>query len=211
MKFINEDIEKYCLEITTDTTEVQNKLEVFTKENVPVSQMLTGKMETAFLQFLIRSMEAKNILEIGTYTGYGTLAMANAIPDNGKVVTLDMNEEVVAIAKKFWMEANVDHKVTSILGPAVESMSKLASKFDLIFIDADKENYLNYFKAGLELLSDKGVIIVDNVLWSGAVLTDTDDKATQSIQELNNYIKDNKDYYSVMLPIRDGVLLIKPL
>lgn len=211
MKFIDQEIENYCVEVSNQATEVLDELEQYTKDKVSMSQMLTGKLETSFLQFLIKSTGAKNILEIGTFTGYATLAMAYALPDDGKVITMDINDEVVAVAKEYWNKAKQDQKIESRIGRALEMIQDLDEKFDLVFIDADKENYFNYFELVQAKLSQNGIIVVDNALWSGKVLDPSDKTpATTAIVKLNQYLKDSKEFHSTLIPVRDGILLIKP-
>ena len=211
MKFIDQEIENYCVEVSNQATEVLDELEQYTRDKVSMSQMLTGKLETSFLQFLIKSTGAKNILEIGTFTGYATLAMAYALPNDGKVITMDINDEVVAVAKEYWKKAKQDQKIESKIGRALEMTQDLNEKFDLVFIDADKENYFNYFELVQTKLSQNGIIVVDNALWSGKVLDPSDKTpATTAIVKLNQYLKDSKEFHSTLIPVRDGILLIKP-
>lgn len=208
MKFIDEKIENYSISKSTRPSKNAEAIEDFTKKNVPMSQMLTGKMEASVLGFLIRSIKAKKVLEIGTYTGYSALAMAENLPKNGVVYTLDINEETTALAKSFWAKSPHGKKIKSILGPAKEGLSKIKGKFDFIFIDADKVNYLDYFKISLKMLTKDGIIAVDNVLWSGQVL-DPKDENTKAICALNDFISSKKSLVKTLLPIRDGIFLVK--
>ncbi len=209
MNFIDQKIENYALKMTSEANTVCNELAHYTKENVEYSMMLTGKLEGSFLGFLVRLINAREVLEIGTYTGYATLCMASSISENSRVTTLDIDSKVVDIAKKYWKKGNVDHKIKSLIGPALESISKLPQKFDFVFIDADKGNYLNYFKACLDKLNPGGMIAIDNVLWSGKVLSIEPDDSTRAIQQINEYIKNRNDLFKVMLPIRDGLFLVQ--
>ena len=209
MKFIDQKIENYCLNKSTLPSHVCDELEKHTRENIPMSQMLVGKMEASFLGFLIKSIGVKRVLEIGTFTGYSALAMAEALPNNGTVTTLDISEESTKVAREYWSKSEVGHKIDLHIGPALESLDKLSPGFDLVFIDADKENYFNYLNKCLGLLSSRGIIVIDNVLWSGSVLKAPKTEATAGIQKLNDYVAGRKDLYSTLLPIRDGMLLIK--
>jgi len=212
MQFIDQNIENYAVGKSTKPSDVCQQLADFTKKNTELPQMLTGPMEMSFLGFLIKSLGVVNILEVGTFTGYSALAMAENLPSNGTVTTLDIDNETAAIAEKFWNKSEHGKQITQIIGPALESMSKLNKKFDLVFIDADKVNYLNYLKRSLELISDKGVIVVDNALWSGKVLNpEQGDESSNAINELNEYVANNPKLYSTLLPIRDGIHLIKCL
>lgn len=211
MKFTSHDIEQYCIQHSSSVSSVADELQTYTQQSVHGSQMLVGKMEAAVLQFLIKLGSVKNILELGTYTGYSALIMAEALPNEGKVTTVDINPETTALAKKFWDKSPHGKKINSLLGSGPEVLQSLNSqKFDLIFIDADKNNYPNYLKWALNHLTPYGFIITDNTLWSGQVLEATEDKQTKSIQEHNSIAKTLSGYQKVLLPIRDGMYLIKP-
>lgn len=212
MKFTPEDIEQYCINHSSSVSNTADELQKYTLDSVHGSQMLVGKMEAAVLQFLVKLSQAQNVLEIGTYTGYSALIMAEALPINGTVTTIDINLETTNIAKKFWQKSEHGKKITSLLGPGLEILKTLSeNSYDLIFIDADKNNYPNYLQWALKHLSKNGFIITDNTLWSGNVLTQTDDKQTMSIQEHNQIAKSLVSYQKVLLPIRDGMYLIKAL
>ena len=136
--------------------------------------------------------------------------MAEHLPENGLLITLDINPETIEVAKNYWQKSVHGRKIQSILGPALETVKTLDQVFDFIFIDADKENYLSYLKASLDILSDKGIIAVDNALWSGRVLDEnSQDKDTQAIQEINNFISRQPEVYATLLPVRDGLFLIQ--
>ncbi len=210
MKFIDEKIENYCVLKSSKPSKFADEIEVFTKKNVSHSQMLTGKMEASILGFLIRSINAKRVLEFGTYTGYSALCMAENLPDSGVVYTLDINEKTTDLARSFWTKSPHGKKIKPLVGPAKESISKIKGKFDFIFIDADKPNYLDYFKISLKMLTKKGIIAVDNTLWSGKVL-DPDDNQTKAICALNDYVANHKEFYKTLLPVRDGIFLVKKL
>jgi caffeoyl-CoA O-methyltransferase len=147
------------------------------------------------------------VLEIGTYTGYSALCMAENIPKSGIVYTLDINEGTTELAKSFWAKSPNGKKIKSLVGPAKETLPKIKGKFDFIFIDADKPNYLDYFKISLKMLTKGGIIAVDNVLWSGKVL-DPQDNQTNAICALNDFISQKKGFFKTMLPIRDGIFLV---
>ena len=203
-------IHEYCIQKSNRPSKTCQDLEEYTKNNVPYSQMLIGELEASLLGFLLRSIKAKNVLEFGTFTGYSALCMAENLPNDGLVVTLDINTETVGIAKRYWEDSAHGHKIQSIIGPALETVKTLDKTFDFIFIDADKVHYLDYLKAGLKALSPKGIIAVDNVLWSGKVLDQNNqDQDTQAIQKINNFISENKDVYGTLLPVRDGIFLIQ--
>ena len=174
----------------------------------------------SFLGFLLRSHNARRVLEVGTYTGYSALAMASELPSNGQVVTLDISPETTTIAKEFWARSQHGKKILSLLGPALDTMDKLDPPFDLVFIDADKKNYLHYLQRALKLISPQGIIVLDNCLWGGKVLPPHEkqkeeqgksleqDEATTGIKEATDFAYHSQGLYSTLLPIRDGLLLI---
>jgi caffeoyl-CoA O-methyltransferase len=193
-----------------------DKIEEYTRENVHGAQMLIGKMEASFIGFLLRSIDAKRVLELGTFTGYSALAMAENLPSDGEVITIDINESTVLLAKKFWNQSTHGYKIKSILGSGLDILPTLKTPFDFIFIDADKRNYIDYLKLSVALLSTKGIIVIDNVLWSGKVLPSSDlnmsehyDRNTEFIRLVNDYIASEPTLYGTLLPIRDGMFLVK--
>ena len=208
MKFIDEKIENYAIEKSNTPSSICDELQEFTLSNVEMSQMLIGKLEASVLGFLIKSHHVKNIVEFGTFTGYSALAMAENLPENGKLITLDINEENGRIAKSFWDKSSHGKKITQLLGPAIESFKKIDFEIDMVFIDADKTNYINYLNLCLPKLSKNGMIIIDNVLWSGSVLKPAETESTKAIQEVNDFIKNNPNLYGTLLPIRDGMFLV---
>ena len=209
IKLVSEEISHYCEAHSTLPSKVAQDLETYTLENVPMAMMLTGPLVGSFLGQLIKLSKAKKVLEIGTYTGYSALVMAESLPNDGEVVTLDVNPETNDIAKNYWKKSPHGKKIRPILGPALETLEKLDSEFDFVFIDADKGNYLNYLKKSLLLLKDDGLIVADNCLWSGRVLEKNGDEATQSIKEFNDWVKNNSALEGTLVPLRDGLFLIR--
>lgn len=206
---ISEDIEKYCIEHSTRPGDVVRELGNYTKNGVHGSNMLIGEMEASVLAFLIKLGKVKKILELGTYTGYSALAMAEQLPSDGSVITVDINPHTTQIAKSYWDKSPHGKKIRQILKPGLEALSELDEMFDLIFIDADKNNYSNYLDWSLKHLSENGFIVVDNTLWHGKVLTPGADKQTDSIISHNQKARDLEGYTKVLLPIRDGMFLIQ--
>lgn len=208
-----EIIEKYCLEKSDKPSELCIELGDYTKDNHPLGRMISGELVASLLGFFIRSNNYKNILEIGTFTGYSALAMAENIPSDGTLITIDKNKKINAFAKSYWDKSAHGNKITALFGDANLVLKDLSNKkFDLIFIDADKGSYKNYLEASLELLNENGMIVVDNVLWNGKVTSsdvDPDDKTTNALIAFNNYIESRSDLYKTMLPIRDGLYLIQ--
>lgn len=221
MNLLDQRIEEYCIDKSTHPSHEALELEVYTRQNVHGSQMLIGRLEASFLGFLIRSISAKKILELGTFTGYSALAMSEHLPDSGEIITVDVNAKTVEIAKSFWNRSKNGNKIKSIIGPGLDVLSKFQTEkqmFDMIFIDADKRNYKSYLDLSLSLLNDNGIIVVDNVLWSGRVVPgfvqtldkeDQEHRNTNYIIEMNDYVAANSNLYSTLLPIRDGIFLIR--
>ncbi len=202
------EIEAYCRRHSTNPGAVVQKLGEHTRTSVHGSNMLIGELEASVLAFLIKLGGVKTIVEFGTYTGYSALAMAEHLPDDGKVITIDINQETTALAKTFWDQSPHGKKITQILRPGLEAMKDLKDKYDLIFIDADKNNYSNYLHWAVEHLSPNGVIVVDNTLWSGKVLTPGLDKQTDSIIEHNRQASTLEGFVKTLLPVRDGMFLL---
>lgn len=203
-------INKYCTEISEQESDSCKKIRALANERFPDwAMMVSGGLENAMLKFLLKLNGAKSVLEVGTFVGYSALSMAEALPSDGRVVTLDINDDFVSVAKEIWPLSEAGKKIELILGPALEYMEKSSEKFDMIFIDADKENYIKYFEQGLKLLNSGGMIAVDNALWSGRVLApEPSDVSSTTIANLNKLISERKDLQSVLLPVRDGLHLV---
>lgn len=180
--------------------------EIYRHQNWPA--MHVGHVEGLFLKTLVQISKAKNILEIGTFAGYSALAMAMGLPDNGQLTTLDTSEETTAVAQKFWQKSPHGKKIKLLIGEALETLKSLPGPYDLVFIDADKKNYLNYFNEVLPKVKSGGLIIADNTLWRGEVLVP--DKGTAEMMDyFNKTVVQNKNTEAVILPIRDGITLIR--
>ncbi|OGV26125.1 MAG: SAM-dependent methyltransferase [Legionellales bacterium RIFCSPHIGHO2_12_FULL_37_14] len=182
-------------------------------QDMQLAVMQSSPLQAQFLQFLVRVLNAKKVLELGTYTGYGTLAMALALPDDGEIITCDINANWTSHAHEFWKSANQEHKIKLILKPALETLKKqLQAKqnFDFIYIDADKTNYKAYFKYALKLINLNGIIAIDNIFWDGKVIDPNEKTAqTRAIREINQIIQHTKDIYLSLLTLGDGLFLIK--
>ena len=205
---IPQDIENYCIEHSTRPSSTVSELGDFTKNQIHGSHMLIGELEASILAFLIKLGNVKKILELGTYTGYSALAMAEQLPEDGEIITIDINPHTTATARAFWDKSPHGKKITQILKPAMDAIQTINDQFDLIFIDADKNNYSNYLDWSLLHLSQHGSIVIDNTLWYGKVLTPGLDKQTDSIISHNIKAKNLEGYTKVLLPIRDGMFLI---
>jgi predicted O-methyltransferase YrrM len=166
------------------------------------------------MQFLLRTIGAKNVLELGTFTGYSALAMALALPENGRLITCDISAQWTKKAHLFWEEAKQGQKIELRIAPALDSLHALIDegweqKFDFIFIDADKTNYVQYYELALKLIQPKGIIAIDNVLWDGKVIDEQDSNGqTREIKKLNDLIKNDQRVFTSMLPIADGLFLV---
>jgi len=211
-KITDKNIDAYCRFYSSQPDRVLKNLEKYTRKNFEYSQMIVGGQVAAFLVFLLKISGAKTVLEIGTFTGYSALAMARALPKDGQVITLDLDKKCVKTAKKFWAKTRHGKKIKSIIANARKAIAKLKkdkARFDLIFIDADKESYIYYFKQAKRMLNPRGFIVVDNCLWSGRVLDKkAKDSSTKGIKKFNNYIRKQKRYTKTLLPFRDGLYLI---
>lgn len=202
------DIETYCIEHSTRPSALARELQEYTLASVHGAQMLIGEMEASVLSFFIKIAKVKTILELGTFTGYSALIMAEQLPADGKVITVDINPHTTKIAQEFWNRSEHGKKIELILKPGLEALNSIHQKFDLIFIDADKNNYSHYLKWGLDHLSEHGMIVVDNTLWSGKILQAGLDKQTDSIRAHNDLAASLEGYTKTLLPIRDGMFLI---
>lgn len=218
MQITDKKIEEYCISKSNLPSKDCLSIEEYTRANVHGAGMLIGKMEASFLGFLLRSIRAKRVLELGTFTGYSALAMAEHLPENGEIITVDINNETVTLAKEFWGKSAHGHKIKSIMGNGLDIIATLPGKFDFVFIDADKRNYIDYLKLAVPLLSENGMIVIDNVLWSGKVLPDAEldlnehrDRNTEFIRNVNNYIAESTDLYGTLMPIRDGMFLVQKI
>ena len=202
-------VEAYAEEHTTPDGELFDRLAAETREKTTAPQMMVGRLEGRFLGVLVSSLRAQRVLELGTFTGYSSISMALALPPGGRVVSCDVNEETTAIARRYAEEAGVADRIEYRLGPGLETIAQLDGTFDLVFIDADKPNYINYYEATLPLLADGGLIVVDNTLWSGRVVDDQEqDESTQAIRALNDHVAQDPRVENVLLTVRDGMNLV---
>lgn len=209
MSFIvDEKLEEYAERHSTAPDPLLAKLAEETKAKMSAPEMLTGPIEGRFLELLVHASGATRILEIGTFTGYSALSMAAALPEDGHIDTLDIEPKHAEVAQRYFDRSPHGSKITLHLGPANETIEKLEGEFDLVFIDADKEGYDAYFEAVLPRLSARGLIAIDNTLWSGRVL-DPQDESTKKIAELNDKIAADDRVVAVQLTVRDGITLIR--
>ncbi len=207
---IHRKIEEYCLRHSTARDKLLQELERYTHKHCELPQMLIGPHEGALLAMLVRLSGARRILEIGTFTGYSALCMAEALPRNGRLITCEIKPAHAEIAQSFFDRSPHGRKIKLRLSPALETLANLpaSTNFDFVFLDADKENYVNYYEAVLPRLRPGGLIVADNVLWSGRVLAPKK-KTDRAVVHFNRHVRRDQRVECVMLPVRDGVSLIR--
>ncbi len=205
---IDEQLEQYAEAHTTAASALLQELAAETRATMQAPQMLTGPIEGRFLEVLVFGLGARNVLEIGTFTGYSALSMAEALPAGGHIHTCDIEALHVEVAQRYIARSAHAEKITIHLGPALETISELEGDFDFVFIDADKGNYDNYYEAVLPRLSERGLIAIDNTLWSGRVLDPPDDDS-RAIAALNDKLVRDERVVCVQLTVRDGVTLVR--
>ncbi len=209
MSFIvDERLEEYAERHTTPPDPLLAELAAETKATMAAPQMLTGPIEGRFLELLVAGAGAKRVLEIGTFTGFSALSMAAALPPDGRIDTLDIEPKHADVAQRYFDRSPHGSKITLHLGPALETIAKLEGEFDFVFIDADKPNYDAYYEAVLPRLSERGLIAIDNTLWSGKVL-DPPDESSRQIAALNEKLAADERVVAVQLTVRDGITLIR--
>jgi caffeoyl-CoA O-methyltransferase len=209
---LDPDIERYILDHTTPAGELMDRLQRETQEKLPAPQMLSGVVEGRLLQALVHISRAKLVLELGTYSGYSALMMAAALPAGGRVITCEVSPEFAEFARGWIDESEHGQKVEIRLGPALETISELEGPFDLVFIDADKPGYRDYYEATLPKLAPHGLIAADNTLWGGRVADPSDqEEMTRGMREFNDHVRDDPRVVSTILSVRDGITLIRPV
>jgi caffeoyl-CoA O-methyltransferase len=209
MSFIvDERLEGYAEAHSTAPDPLLAELAEETRATMAAPQMLTGPIEGRFLELLVAGLGARRVLEIGTFTGYSALSMAAALPPDGHIDTLDIAPKHAEVAQRYFDRSPHGSKITLHLGPAIETIGKLDGAFDFVFIDADKESYDAYYEAVLPRLTERGLIAIDNTLWSGRVL-DPQDDSTRKIAALNDKLAADERVVVVQLTVRDGVTLVR--
>jgi len=213
MHFISEKLENYVVKHSENEPELLQKLNKETHQKILQPRMLSGHFQGRVLSMLAKILQPKNILEVGTYTGYATLCMAEGLHQEGIIDTIDINEELEEIQNKYFEQSGKRNQIVQHIGNALEIIPKLNKKFDLVFIDADKENYINYWNLILPLMNKGGIVLSDNVLWSGKVLEEVkkNDKSTQILMEYNKITQQDLRVETVLLPIRDGLTVSRVL
>ncbi|PCJ88716.1 MAG: methyltransferase [Flavobacteriales bacterium] len=211
MNFLSPELDKYVAEHTEPESETLQKLNRETNAKVLYPQMLAGHLQGRMLSMLCHMIQPKQILEIGTYTGYSAICLAEGLQEGGTFHTIDINEELEEMVKSYFVEAGISDKVRFYIGNALEIIPTIDKTFDLVFIDADKENYINYYNMVFDKVRTGGYIIADNVLWNSKVLQDAKkmDAETRAINAFNKKIQADLRVHNVLFPIRDGLMLIR--
>jgi predicted O-methyltransferase YrrM len=210
MDFLDSVIEQYALEHSEVESTLLNELNRQTHIKIIQPRMLSGHLQGRILSLLSQSIRPKTILEIGTYTGYSALCMAEGLQKNGQLYTIDNNKEIAPFANKYFNKSSYKNLIKMIVGNALDVIPDLNLKWDLVFIDADKENYSNYFDAIIENVNQGGMIIADNVLWSGKVTkpTSKNDVETQALKSFNEKVHSDSRVSNVLMPVRDGMMIM---
>jgi predicted O-methyltransferase YrrM len=207
-RFIDAAVEQFARDHTEPETDLYIRLREETQRTMDRPQMQVDVIEGRFLKTLVRLTGARAILEIGMFTGYSALMMAEGLPDDGNLITCEIDPKAEAIARRYFAESPHGHKITIRMGPALETIKTLTGPLDLVFIDADKPNYSNYYEACLALVKPGGLIVADNVLWSGKVLDPQDDD-TRAIVAFNDLVQSDSRVENVCLTVRDGMMLAR--
>ena len=211
MQFVSEDIEQYCKDYSGQDSNLLKELSKTTWANEEIPQMLCGSLVGGLLQFLIKISGAERVLEIGMFTGYSKLKMAEALPDDGEIHSCELMQKHIETAKRWFQQSRVNHKIHVHHGEAVKTLEEFKKRsFDLMFVDADKVNYPKYHRKGMTLLKKGGLAVFDNMLWSGTVLN-PDDRESKALRETAELIKNNPRLEQLLLPVRDGVMIYRKL
>ena len=211
MNFLPEEIEAYVESHTQAEPELLSKLNDETWQKIVAPRMLSGHLQGRFLSLMSKMIRPKRILEIGTYTGYSALCLAEGLTDDGKLISLDINDELKWIQDKYFNQSPLGKKIEVRFGNAINIIPTLTDDFDIVFMDADKENYVNYYNLLIDRLHSGAYIFIDNVLWSGKVLTQAhpNDEETVTLQQLNDIITKDPRVENVLVPIRDGLMVVR--
>ena len=210
---ITEKLENYIKDFSFKLNPIQQEIIDYNKTLGEIKRMQIDPSQCYFLHLIIKVANIKNVLEIGTFTGLSALTISLALPNDGKLIALDKNEETNKIAVDFFKKAKQDHKIQTIIKPAIDSFEELKNeKFDMIFIDADKMNYKKYYENSLQLIKKGGLIIIDNVLWHGEVVYEkNNDKFTENMREFNNFVSEDKRVEQIIFPLGDGMTICRVL
>ena len=210
---ITEKLQNYINDFGLKLNPIQKEIINYNKSLGDVKRMQVDPVQCHFLHLMIKVSNIKNVLEIGTFTGLSALSISLALPDDGKLIALDKNEDTNKIAIDFFKKADQNHKIQTIINPALDTLEELSNqKFDMVFIDADKMNYKKYYEKSLGLINQGGLIIIDNVLWHGEVVDEkNDDKFTINIREFNKFVSEDKRVEQIIIPLGDGMTVCRVL
>ena len=213
MEFLPEKIEQYACKHTQEESTVLAELNRETWAKVLIPRMLSGHLQGRALSMFSKMIRPKNILEIGTYTGYSAICLSEGLQENGKLHTIDINEELKTMSSSYFEKAGIAENVVQHVGNALEIIPNISCDFDLVFIDADKENYSNYFGIVIDKMPIGGFIIADNVLWSGKVVEEVSEKdqETKALKEFNTLIHNSERVEHILMPIRDGLMICQKI
>jgi predicted O-methyltransferase YrrM len=211
MEFIDQKLDDYVCLHTTEEDDLLKELNRQTHLKVLQPRMLSGHFQGRFLSMISKMIQPTSILEIGTYTGYSALCLAEGLKKGGKLTTIDKNAELEAFVRNFFEKSAYSENIEFVIADAMEYIPSINQSFDLVFIDADKGNYLNYYKLVIDMIPSGGYILADNVLWSGKVIDEKsmNDKDTKAIMEFNQFVMNDYRVENVLLPIRDGLFLMR--
>jgi len=211
MDFLPPEIDNYSTEHTQAESKLLSELNRETHVKMLIPRMLSGHMQGRILSAISHMIKPKNVLEIGTYTGYSALCFAEGLAPNGKIITIDINEELTPMAEKYFKASEYANQIEFKIGNALDIIPTLTDSFDLVFIDADKENYANYFDLIIDKMPSGGFILADNVLWSGNILKPESemDKSTLALHHFNQKVHNDPRVENVLFPIRDGIMVLR--
>ena len=211
MDFLPENIQKYISDISQSESLILKELNRYTNSKVILPRMLSGHVQGRFLSMISKLVNPEIIVEVGTYTGYSCLCLAEGLKKNGKIITIEKDEEFASIAKKFFDKSKYKKKISLLVEDATKAIENINEKIDLAFIDADKLNYTKYYDMLFPKLKTGGLIVADNVLWSGKVTEDVSDNETQSIKNFNTKVKNDERVENLIVGIRDGIMVCQKI
>ena len=211
MDFLPENIQKYISDISQSESPILKELNRYTNSKVILPRMLSGHVQGRFLSMISKLVNPEIIVEVGTYTGYSCLCLAEGLKKNGKIITIEKDEEFASIAKKFFDRSKYKEKISLLIEDATTAIENISEKIDLAFIDADKVNYTKYYDMLFPKLKNGGLIVADNVLWSGKVTEDVSDDETQSIKNFNTKVKNDERVENLIVGIRDGIMVCQKI
>ena len=211
MDFLPENIQKYIADISQSESPILKELNRYTNSKVILPRMLSGHVQGRFLSMISKLVNPEIIVEVGTYTGYSCLCLAEGLKKNGKIITIEKDEEFASIAKKFFDRSKYKEKISLLIEDATTAIENISEKIDLVFIDADKVNYSKYYDMLFPKLKIGGLIVADNVLWSGKVTEDVSDNETQSIKNFNTKVKNDERVENLIVGIRDGIMVCQKI